>query len=153
MKGEGPLKGPIPDSHCYVVHGRLFHQVMHLRIYNLVISQSQSPPEEHTLSEEKPARLTPSTWRIWSPNLRPPSAAGDPLVTRQTNTPAQKTCNLKRLHQNNKRWTFVDCFHPETNFAISVFAKDNLSHPMVYLRKKMIYLKARSALSSLACVY
>ena len=95
MKGEGPLKGPIPDSHCYVVHGRLFHQVMHLRIYNLVISQSQSPPEEHTLSEEKPARLTPSTWRIWSPNLRPPSAAGDPLVTRQTNTPAQKTCNLK----------------------------------------------------------
>ena len=109
---------------------------MHLRIYNLVTSQSQSPPEEHTLSEEKPARLTPSTWRIWSPNLRPPSAAGDPLVTRQTNTPAQKTCNLKRLHQNNKRWTFVDCFHPETNFAISVFAKDNLSHPMVYLRKK-----------------
>ena len=104
---------------------------MHLRICNLVTSQS--PPEGHTLSEEKPARLTPLTWRIWSPNLRPPSAAGDPLVTRQTNTPAQKNF---RLHQNNKRWTFVDCLHPETNFAISVFAKDDLSHPMVYLKKR-----------------
>ena len=48
----------------------------------------------------------------------------------------KKTSYLKRLHQNNKIWTFVDCLHPETNFTISVLAKDNLSHPMVYLKNK-----------------
>lgn len=40
-----------------------------------------------TWSREYPATTWPLTWRIWSPNLSPARAAGDPLVTRQTNTP------------------------------------------------------------------
>ena len=92
VESESPLKGSISDGHRDVVHCSLFQQVMHLVRCNIELRGKRWAS---TLSEENPARLTPSTWRIWSPNLRPPSAAGEPLVTRQTKTPAQGNLQLK----------------------------------------------------------
>ena len=92
VESESPLKGSISDGHRDVVHCSLFQQVMHLVRSNIELRGKRWAS---TLSEENPARLTPSTWRIWSPNLRPPSAAGEPLVTRQTKTPAQGNLQLK----------------------------------------------------------
>ena len=61
MESERPLKRSIPDGHCDVVHACLFQQLVHLvkGIQKIFFKN-----EESTLSEENPARLTPSTWRI-----------------------------------------------------------------------------------------
>lgn len=40
-----------------------------------------------TWSMVYPARTCPLIWSSWSPNLRPARAAGDPFITRHTNTP------------------------------------------------------------------
>ena len=124
VESESPLKGSISDGHRDVVHCSLFQQVMHLVRSNIELRGKRWAS---TLSEENPARLTPSTWRIWSPNLRPPSAAGEPLVTRQTKTPAQANLQLKSCSNVG---TFVNCLHPEPNLAIGVLAENNLPHPM-----------------------
>lgn len=49
---------------------------------------------EWTSSMENPATLVPLIWRIWSPNRKPARAAGEPFITRLTNTPLLMACTL-----------------------------------------------------------
>ena len=83
-----PLKWPRIDHHFTFVHINIGLSYLSLTA-NTTLSAGAFFIALVALLCEYPAISSPLTLRIWSPNRSPPRAAGEPDLTKHTNTPCK----------------------------------------------------------------